>query len=483
MSFLRGLLAGRSHLAMLLGLAVAAAVVGAVHRLAPGAAGAAGAAGSFALLAPPAAELPLRPLGPLDERERALAAAAWSYLEQNTDPLTGLTASVKGHASTTLWDLGSQLLAVLAAEDLGLVTAGGASARLGRALRSLAALPLCEAGLPNKAYDTRTLAMVGYDGWPAPDGVGWSALDVARVLLPLSLVAWRHPELTADARTAVSRWRLGALTDGAALRGATRAADGTLAPRQEGRFGYEQHAAKSLLAWGVQAATALDYDAHVAFARVQGQMVPHDARHPRDHGGAQAALVPEPWLLDALEHGFDGVTLSVARALLRAQQRRSESLGRLTAPSEDALDRPPWFAYSALLNGDETWTSVAPDGTPAPGALGFSTKAAVAWGVLFAGTFPERLLEAAAELVAPGEGLYAGRYDATWEVNRALSLNTNAVVLEALAYRVRGPIVATIARAGAAADDRGPPGLDPAPAAEPGRAARAGRGTHREVHP
>ena len=54
---------------------------------------------------------------------------------------------------------------------------------------------------------------------------------------------------------------------------------------------------------------------------------------------------------------------------------------------------------------------------------------------------PERLLAAARELVVPGEGIWAGRYDATWEPNRVLSLNTNAVVLEALAYRVRGPAV------------------------------------------
>jgi hypothetical protein len=434
-TFLRGLLAGRSHLAVLAGLGLAAVTVGAIHDLAPEAP----PLDALEAAAPPARELPLRPHGPLDARERAMARAAWSWFERNTDPVTGLAPAVAGDRAATLWDTGALLLAIVAAEDLGFVAGREASERLTRALRTLAALPLCEGGLPNKAYDTRTLEMVGYDGAPAPRGAGWSALDVSRALLGMSLAARRHPELAPLVASAAARWQLGALADGAALRGATRRPDGTLAGHPEGRFGYEQHAAKSLLAWGVPAPVALDYRAHLAFRRVEGQPLPHDARRPRDHGGAHAALVPEPWLLDALEHGPDAVTLAVARALFRAQERRHASSGRLTAVSEDHLDRPPWFSYSALVNGDDTWTALAPDGAPAPGALTFSTKAAVAWGVLFAGPYAERLLAAAAELVVPGEGLQAGRYDATGEANRVLSLNTNAVVLEALAYRVRGP--------------------------------------------
>lgn len=439
MTFLRGLLAGRSHLAVLAGLGAAALTAGAVHRFVPEEPAAPRL--SLERLGPAGGELPLRPRGALDARERALARAAWSYLVRNTDPRTGLAAAVAGHSAATLWDVGSQLLAILAAEDLGLVSGAEASARLGRALRSLAALPLCDGGLPNKAYDVRTLAMLHPDGSPAPAGAGWSALDVARALLSTSLAARRHPELAPLVRAAVKRWSLDGLSDGASLRGATRGDDGVLAPHPEGRLGYEQHAAKALLGWGVTAPSALDYRAHLAFAHLHGQAVPRDDRRPRDHGGAPAALVPEPWLLDLLEHGPDAVTLPVARALLRAQERRSAATGRLTAVSEDALDRSPWFSYSALVNGDDAWVALDADGAPAPGALTFSTKAAVAWGVLFQGDYPERLLAAAAELVVPGEGLYAGRYDATGEVNRALSLNTNAVVLEALAYRVRGPAV------------------------------------------
>jgi len=436
-TFLRGLLAARGHLAFIVGIATAFLVVRAVDRwtgprLARGARPISGATTAH--------DLPLRDLEPtLDAREQAMARAAWSYFERNTDPGTGLTSTVQGWPTTTLWDLGSQLMGVLAAEDLGLVSAPDASRHLQRVIASLARIPLCEGKLPSKVYDTRTLAMVTYDDRPAPRGLGWSALDVARVLAPLSLVAWRHPEVARAARAAVSRWHLEALTDGTELRGASRRPDGALERYQEGRLGYEQLAAKDLLAWGMPVAPLLDYSTHVAFTEVYGQAIAHDDRRPRDYGGTRAPVLSEPWILDALENGFDPVTLSAARALLLVQARRSASTGRLTAVSEDHLDRPPWFSYSAVVDGDELWIAYAPDGTRAPEAFTFSTKAAVAWGVLFAGPYPDQLLAAAAELVAPGEGLLAGRYDASGEPNRVFSVNTNAVVLEALAYRVRGP--------------------------------------------
>ena len=442
MTFLRGLLAGRSHVAFLVGLAGAFAVAWQVDR------NVAARATSLEAAAPPAAALPLRAVGgPLRPGERALARAAWEYLDRNVDPATGLVPSVKGHPVTTLWDLGGQLMAVLAAEDLGLVSEAEASRRLSRALASLAGLPLCEGILPNKAYDVRTLEMVTYDGRPAPEGVGWSALDVARVLVPLSLLPWRHPELAPLVRRATLRWRLRALEEGGALRGAARGPDGTLRPTQEGRFGYEQLAARALVGWGVPVGPLQDPRAHVAFTPVEGRPVPHDDRSPRDHGGVQAALVSEPWILAGLEDGFDAVTLPIARAVLAAQARRFEATGRITAASEDALDRPPWFSYSAILNGEDRWVAVAPDGTRAPGAFTFSTKAAVAWGALFAGSYPDALLSAAEERIATGEGVEAGRYDGTGEPNRALSLDTKAVVLEAIAYRLRGPLLARVAPA------------------------------------
>ncbi|HZZ85151.1 MAG TPA: DUF3131 domain-containing protein [Anaeromyxobacteraceae bacterium] len=433
MSFLRGLLTARSHLAFLVGLTAAVAVVRITSRL-----GRAGEATTLReLVAPLPRSLPLRAPGRVGARERSLARAAFAYLERNTDEATGLARSVAGYPSTTMWEVGSQLMALLAAEDLDLVSRDGARRRAARVVSALASLPLCDGRLPNKAYDTRTLAMVDYGNRPAPEGIGWSALDLGRVLSALGLVMRRYPELAPQIERATASWDLQALSDGDVLRGATRRPTGELERHQEGRLGYEQYAARALLPWGVAASSALDYRSHLAAAEIYRMAVPVDDRRPEDHGGTHAAVLSEPWILAGIEQGFDAVSEALARRVLEVQARRADGTGRITAFSEDAIDRPPGFAYSAILNGGRSWTAFAADGSPAPAT--FSTKAALGWAALFGGPYSDRLREAALALVAPGAGAWAGRYDAGGEVNRVLSLNTNAVILEALSYQLRGP--------------------------------------------
>ena len=436
MNFLRGLLAARSHLAILLGIVAALLTIRLATRV-------------VHLTSPahyPSAmtwerELPLRQPRPLTNAELALTSDAWSYFVHNTDARTGLTSSVAGYPSTTIWDLGSQFLATLAAEDLRLISSRDATRLLTSALESLAAVELVDGLLPNKAYHTQTLRMVNYDNVPVNGGIGWSALDIGRLAVSLTAVEHRHPELASLVRRAVARWDLFSLSDGTAMVGATRRADGSLEKLQEGRFGYEQYAAKGLLAFGVPVGLALDYSAHAVYADVQGDTVACDDRVSEAYGGTPAPVLSEPWVLDGLEHGLDALTLPHARAVLAAQQRRFAATGKLTAVSEDHLDRPPWFAYSAVVGGTDRWIAFWSNGRRAPQDLTFSTKAAIGWWALFGGEYPDRLYTAAVQLVDPGRGLWAGRYDATGAVNRVLTLNTNAVVLEALAYRARGPVL------------------------------------------
>lgn len=444
MTFLNGLLAGRSHLAFLIGLGLSLTVVWGVRRVAP-------PAEASAATPPPARRLPealtiaegtlpLRPTGqPLTAQERRWAEAAWSYFRQNTRPETGLVDSVKGFPSTTLWDTGSYLMAVLSAEQLGLVSREEAKDRLTRALDSLARLPLCEGTLPNKAYDTRTLAMVDYDNTPAPQGIGWSALDVARIGVPFSAIVWRWPELSGKVRRITTAWKLEEVVARGVLVGAHRSPEGKLAREQEGRFGYEQYAAKSLLLLGLDVAGAMDANAHVAFTTVSGQRVPHDARMPGAHGGTHNAVLSEPHVLDGAEFGFDSVTLPVAQAVLLAQRSRHATTGKLTAVSEDHLDKAPHFVYSSVLNGGQPWAVFTPAGAPAEQYRTLSTKAALGWGVLFSGDYPDRLLASVDAVVEPEQGLYAGIYESDGTVNRVLTANTNGIALELLAYRVQGP--------------------------------------------
>ncbi len=100
MSFTRGFLAARSHLAFLLGLALALGVVWLVNRSMPQAQGdtpkdSATVTPAFTqALALPQDTLPLRPpAAELTPRERRWAEAAWSYFQNNTRPETGVKAT------------------------------------------------------------------------------------------------------------------------------------------------------------------------------------------------------------------------------------------------------------------------------------------------------------------------------------------------------------------------------------------------------
>jgi hypothetical protein len=444
MNFMRGLLAARSHLAFLVGLAIALLIVQGVRRMTSesgtGGGGQEAAVSSFAQeLALPEKLYPLRPTGaPLTETELRWARSAWAYFEKNTQPKTGLVNSVDGYPSTTLWDTGSYLLGLLGAEALGIVSRAEADRRLTQALSSLEKLPLCDGKLPNKAYNTITLEMVDYGNNPRPDCIGWSAIDVARIGVPFHVLAWARPEFTPQVRRILSRWGMEHAAANGALQGTDRPRSGQLVRVQEGRFGYEQYAGKSLFLLGLPVGVAMDYEAFVEFTPVEGQRIAHDRRKPEQHEGTHNAVLSEPYILEGVEFGLDAVTLPLARSVLYAQQKRFEKTGKLTAVSEDQLDRDPRFIYSSVISGDKPWAVFTPDGRNAENLRIVSTKTLVGWGVLFEGNYPRQLLAAVDEMVTDS-GLYAGKYEHDGSLNRVLTANTNGIVLESLAYRVHGP--------------------------------------------
>lgn len=384
---------------------------------------------------------PLRPAGQLAPDQLEAARRAWSYFEKNTRPETGLADAIAGFPSTTLWDTGSYLTAILAAERVGIIDAAESNARLTSALQSLAKLPLCDGKLPNKAYDTRTLAMVNYDNSPAPDCIGWSAIDVARIGVPFSIIAWQKPDLTDEVRAVVSRWDLSAAVHDGELQGSERGKDGKLALYQEGRIGYEQYAARSLLLLGADVGKAIDPNAHVSTLKLGNIVVPVDDRDPSRFGGTPAPVLSEPFVLLGLEFGLDATSLPESRAVLHAQEDHAKQTGTLVCASEDAIDRAPHFVYTTVVNGTTPWAAYAPDGTPAPDARVFSTKAAFGWAALFGGEYTQSLQAKAMELVSPDGPFFAGAYEKGGEPNRILSANTQAVILESLAYRAGGPLL------------------------------------------
>ncbi len=369
----------------------------------------------------------------------AAARTAWRYFERNTDAATGLVSAVDGFPSTTTWDLGSSIVAIVAARELGILDAAGFDSRAGALLRTLSTMPLFQGALPNKAYDSRTARMTDYENHPVPGGIGFSAIDLGRLVSALALLGELHPERAGEVERVLARWQPCRAVRGGELRGVYADQAGKLHEAQEGRLGYEQYAARGLALLGLDVSLALRYDRFRSEVSILGVPVPRDARDRRRFGAVDA-VVTEPWVLGALEFGPDIVSTPLARRVFEVQKRRFERTGIVTAVSEDHVDRPPWFVYGSIWADGTPWRTVTPAGADASSLRGLSTKAAFSLAVLHPDDpYAEVLRRAMAGSRDPERGWYAGTYEKGGE-NKSLNANTNGVILEAILYEKLGAL-------------------------------------------
>lgn len=441
MSFRDGLLRARSHIVFILGLTAAFGLVLALERWAvTPPAPSTGAVPQSTIIPSPGIPSPGRPAGshgPLTAEQRRQAGIAWAYFEANLRD-SGLVDAVAGYPATTLWDTGSYLLALIAAERLGVIDRETFDARTGDALRALARLPLVDGALPNEFYDTRTLAMTDYDLRPTERGIGWSALDIGRALVPLSILVWNYPEHGHAVGAVIGRWRLDRAVSDGFLYGVLPTDDGFEAV-QEGRLGYEEYAARAFAFLGRDTLKAQDFTDRLGWAEIHGVQVPIDTRYP-EAAGAHTLVTSEPYMLYGLEFGLDGAFAELAYRVYRAQERRYEETAIPTAVGEDHLDRPPRFVYGTVIADGEPWAVITPDGRSVPEARLLSTKTAFAFDALYGTAYASILVDAVSGLFETEGGWYSGRYERTGETVAVLSANTNAVILEALHYRAFGPM-------------------------------------------
>jgi hypothetical protein len=369
----------------------------------------------------------------------AYAHTAWAYFAANTDPKTGLVPSVRNFKSMTMWDQGAYLLATVSAYQLGVISRDEASGRMLRAITSIMHLPLYKNTLPNKAYNISTLDMTDYTNRKTPDGIGWSALDIMRFMSGLLAVTETFPELLPAAQNLLNNWDLPKLVEGGRFRGL--AVRGTANGRyvQEGRIGYEQYAGRIGLKLGLPVKLASQYAPILRWQGYYGMNLPGDVRSLDSHGVA-AVTTSEPFLLEALEFGWRDDAFAVASAVFDAQILRYNQTGQLTSLSEDHIKGPPYFSYNGVLVGNEPFVSVTAKRVDVSDKRGLSTKGSFGWWALLRHPYTIELLKHMPPLQTK-EGWYAGLFEADMSANEILTLNTNAVVLEALHYKVFGPLV------------------------------------------
>jgi len=441
MAWSQGYLHARHHLAFIIGLSLAVAIAWQAERHMPRPIQAWIDNFSTVLGVDEHFPKPVSvPVG-LSDEEKHWAVVAWHYFQNNYQQKTGMVNSVDGYPSTTLWDLGSYLMGILSARELGIIQEDELTERVGKLLEHLGTIPLVLNKLPNKAYNTQSMRMTDYNNHEVAGGIGWSALDIARFGVPLQIIVWRHPQLAAKAKVVINRWKFQDMVkDGELMTGSFNDKK-QLQLHQEGRFGYEQYGAKSLTFLGLDVTQAARYDVGVKVMLVEGQSIAYDARLPRFYNGTHNAVLSEPYILEGIEFGYNAITLPLAQSVLQAQINRYDATGILTAVSEDNIDQKPWFVYNSVLNDMQPWAAFDPDHQDASKFRTLSSKAAMGWAELFDSPYSEKLKNVLRELYNEKRGWYSGRYESTGEINHAITANTNGIVLEILAYKARGPLL------------------------------------------
>lgn len=373
---------------------------------------------------------------PLTDEEVVWAKIAWKYFENNFQEKTGLVNSVDNYPATTMWDTASYLMALISARRLELIPADTFNARLSLLLETLLTIPLYDDQLPNKSYNTITATMTDYRNQPTVRGLGWSAIDIGRLLAPLHIIVWNYPEHAYKVRKVIRRWDLGAMINHGVLYGAALR-DGKTVYLQEGRLGYEEYAAKALYLIGMDVYRALRYVDFLEFADIYGVRVPYDLRDPKVYG-AQNYVLSEPYILDGIEFGWDEASREFAFRVYRAQEERYRNDGILTAVSEDHIDQAPYFIYNTVYSDGKAWNCISSEGEDASDFRCLSTKAAFGWHVLYNTAYTEKLMAAVIPLHDPERGWFSGFYEILNKPNKSITCNTNAIILECLAFTKLG---------------------------------------------
>ncbi len=435
MTFKQGLISARSHLVLIAGLLSATGLVIWLEG-----AKIADVAALPESVIEPSDRIVLATPQTLSAEELNWAKVAWKYFENNTIAETGMVNSVDQYNASTLWDTSSYLMAVIAAQRLGIISINELDARVDKLLQSLAKMPLFENSLPNKSYNTISLQMVDYTNQPTPKGIGWSAIDIGRILVPFNILTWHYPQHTPAINQVLNRWNTKPLLLNGALQGATVTDKGEIVHVQEGRLGYEEYAAKSFTLLGLDVANAARYTDYLKFEKIYGIDIATDSRDPIIYQ-AHNYVVSEPYILDGIEFGWDHLSKELAWRIYQVQQARFQHTHILTAVSEDNIDQAPYFVYNTIYTDGKAWNAITEKGEDASQFKTLSTKAAFGWYALYNTDYTRQLMLSVKDLAEPNKGWYSGRYELTGQPNKALTANTNGIILETLAYKQWGKLV------------------------------------------
>lgn len=374
--------------------------------------------------------------GALTEEQRQWADVAWRYVQNNTQPASGLVNGKDRYPVVSLWNIGDGLIALTAARRLELIPQREFDTRLSALLTTLGRLPLTRIGAPGALYDATngTFSQDGADAYPAQ--------GMARLLAGMRFTAQSYPEYRTFLERIALRWNFCALLnkDGQPLDG--RAQGGVWHSAAATDVGYADYNIAAFGLWGFQRSSTRE--APFKTAIIYGEPIDITARDPR-LTGAPAGIESTPYLLAGLEMGWRTSDTSVtqrAQRLYQAQETRWRREKILTARAQYSRSAAPWEVYDSLFANGYPWNTLADDGRYAPELALLSTRAIFGLWALWDTRYTDALMQLGRLHQDEKRGWFEGRYEANGGYNTTFTLTTNTVVLEALLFKQnRGPLL------------------------------------------
>lgn len=364
-----------------------------------------------------------------DRREDLIAdaAAAWGYLKKGTNPKTGLCASTtvrgrpaSGYVSATMWEVGSQINALIAALALGLIDDDDFKSRTQVLLKTLERTVAAGRILPPEWVDTLT----------GRSSRNFNSFDTGRLLLALDQLR-RHRLAPKNIEKLVAGWDFARVIVNRRLHSIT---DGKLVDDYNSI--YTEYAATGFRAWGFDVTSPFEFLQTATTSDQQMALLYAVARI--------GPIGAEPMLLELLDKNASPIADYLADVLFAAQLDLFERTGQLVFPSESPLDRPPWFTFQgySVDVSDNPWSVKFDSNDPKFETADFrkatranSSKAAYLWHAIRRSEVSQLMVDRTRALARSDFGFLSAVYIESGNPTRMYSdLNTNSMILQSIAH-------------------------------------------------
>jgi hypothetical protein len=324
----------------------------------------------------------------------------------------------------TMWDMGSLILAYISARSIGIISEKEFDQRIKSIMSYLRRSEFRFGNLTLPNFRTGTTAGRTVES-------GYDATDTGRVLIALHIL----DQVTNGAygvKQQVARWNLaGTVVNG-------RLQDIKSGSRYDSKcFNYVHYIALAYKLWGIEVATGFDRPLVEGDADARTAFLAHVA--------SIGPIASEPSVTEAIELGHSVHSRILTDVLYEAQKERYAETGHLTCVSESPIDAKPWFTYQGYNVDAEAGPRWPVDAVITDSrwrtndfAHAFrmiSSKAAYLWFAERGDDYAEKLHDfVLAKAPSARHGFTPGVYETSGRAPRLMDVNTNAAVLESLAF-------------------------------------------------